>query len=219
MSSAVWILWASLGETNEPQRLFIYGWLAGVICSLLIFIPLKLLTKITEPNRVRAKVAAGRNAAESIKTRLKDECDSNTSHAELTEEDDTISQSSDDESLPHCKMILLVRIDLGMTKGKVAAQCCHAALAAYLIAKSKNSQTREWLKAWERLGQAKITLKCPDEATMLDMQKKARSIGLPAKSICDAGHTQIAAGSRTVLAIGPGPVDLVDQVSGEFKLY
>ena len=29
------------------------------------------------------------------------------------------------------KMVLLVRTDLGMAKGKVAAQCAHAALACY----------------------------------------------------------------------------------------
>jgi PTH2 family peptidyl-tRNA hydrolase len=43
----------------------------------------------------------------------------------------------------------------------------------------------------------------------------ARSLGLTAKSIRDAGRTQVAAGSRTVLGIGPGPVKIVDQVTGK----
>jgi peptidyl-tRNA hydrolase, PTH2 family len=34
--------------------------------------------------------------------------------------------------------------------------------------------------------------------------KKAHGLGLVAKSIKDAGRTQIQAGSRTVLAVGPG---------------
>ena len=34
--------------------------------------------------------------------------------------------------------------------------------------------------------------------------KKARQVGLVVQSIRDAGRTQIAAGSRTVAAIGPG---------------
>lgn len=38
----------------------------------------------------------------------------------------------------------------------------------------------------------------------LELQKQARKSGLVAQSIMDAGRTQIAAGSRTVLAIGPG---------------
>lgn len=43
------------------------------------------------------------------------------------------------------------------------------------------------------------------------MQAIARSLGLIAHSICDAGRTQIAAGSRTVLGIGPGK-SIVDDV-------
>lgn len=53
----------------------------------------------------------------------------------------------------------------------------------------------------------------------LELQKQARSIGLVSKSIIDAGRTQIEAGSRTVLAIGPGPVELIDKVTGQLKLY
>jgi peptidyl-tRNA hydrolase, PTH2 family len=103
-----------------------------------------------------------------------------------------------------------------MTKGKVAAQCCHAVLAAYEAAKI---QTPDLLKQWHSHGQAKITLKCPDEETMVKMMHDARKLGLVAQYIRDAGRTQIAPNSRTVLAIGPGPVDLINKVSGELGLY
>ena len=36
--------------------------------------------------------------------------------------------------------------------------------------------------------------------------------------IRDAGRTQIAAGTRTVLGIGPAPVPLIDAVTGDLKL-
>ena len=64
------------------------------------------------------------------------------------------------------KMVLLVRTDLGMGKGKVAAQCCHACLAAYQSAQKQSKDTQQWLEAWENEGCAKITLKCPDESTL-----------------------------------------------------
>lgn len=38
----------------------------------------------------------------------------------------------------------------------------------------------------------------------LKLEKEAKKIGLVTSVIQDAGRTQIAAGSRTVLAIGPG---------------
>ncbi|RKP08429.1 peptidyl-tRNA hydrolase, partial [Thamnocephalis sphaerospora] len=112
--------------------------------------------------------------------------------------------------------VLVVRTDLGMGKGKAAAQCCHAAVGCY---KKLSKTNPEILRHWERIGQAKVTLKCNSEEEMLELEAAAKEAGLCAKSICDAGRTQIAAGSRTVLAVGPGPVKLVDQVTGHLKLY
>ena len=65
---------------------------------------------------------------------------------------------------------------------------------------------------------------------MLLLQAQAQSLGLVARTIQDAcvrrsggtdahsGRTQIAAGSRTVLGIGPAPVRLINQVTGQLKL-
>lgn len=117
-----------------------------------------------------------------------------------------------------CKMVLIVRHDLQMGKGKVAAQCSHATLAAYQQAQ-KTELGRMCIEKWESEGTTKITLKCPDEANMLQLQKEARAAGLVAKSILDAGRTQIAAGSRTVLAIGPGPISTIDKITRNLKLY
>ncbi|KAJ3097391.1 Peptidyl-tRNA hydrolase protein 2, mitochondrial [Phlyctochytrium planicorne] len=114
------------------------------------------------------------------------------------------------------KMVLCIRTDLEMGKGKVAAQCGHATLAAYIESAKTDPKG---LKRWENSGQPKITLKCPNEDEMLELQKKARSLGIVAKVIRDAGRTQIAAGSKTVLAVGPGPKKLVDEVTGHLKLY
>ncbi|KAJ2709960.1 hypothetical protein H4R19_003986 [Coemansia spiralis] len=114
------------------------------------------------------------------------------------------------------KLVLIVRTDLGMSKGKIAAQCSHAALACYKDAMRRAAAT---VGAWEMSGQAKVALKCESEAELLDLQGKARAAGLVAQSICDAGRTQIAAGSRTVLGIGPGPAAAIDRISGHLRLY
>jgi PTH2 family peptidyl-tRNA hydrolase len=53
----------------------------------------------------------------------------------------------------------------------------------------------------------------------LDLKKVATQRGLVNSIIADAGRTQIAAGSRTVLGIGPGPARIIDEVSGHLKLF
>lgn len=62
-------------------------------------------------------------------------------------------------------------------------------------------------------------MKLDDEAQMLDLAGLAREVGLTVSLIQDAGRTQIAPGSRTVLGVGPGPADLIDQITGHLKLY
>ncbi|OAX39424.1 PTH2-domain-containing protein [Rhizopogon vinicolor AM-OR11-026] len=112
-----------------------------------------------------------------------------------------------------CKMVLIVRTDLKMTQGKIAAQ--HATLACYKALLRTNP---ELLQHWERTGQAKIALKGSSEDELLELEAIAKSLNLCARSILDAGRTQIAAGSRTVLGIGPAPVDLINQVTGHLRL-
>ncbi|KAL7908115.1 peptidyl-tRNA hydrolase PTH2 domain-containing protein [Trichoderma velutinum] len=124
------------------------------------------------------------------------------------------------ESSEECKLVLVVRTDLGMTKGKIAAQCSHATLACYkaLARADPASAERKVLARWERFGQAKIALQIKGQAEMLELRGKARAMGLTAEVIQDAGRTQIEAGSMTVLGVGPGPKSLVDKVTGELKL-
>lgn len=114
------------------------------------------------------------------------------------------------------KMILVVRNDLKMGKGKVAAQCSHAAVTAYKQVQRRNP---ELLKQWEYCGQPKVVVKAPDEDTLIDLLSRAKEVGLPVSLIQDAGRTQIAPGSRTVLGIGPGQAELVDRITGDLKLY
>lgn len=61
-------------------------------------------------------------------------------------------------------------------------------------------------------------MQCKSEEELLTLQAQALSLGLCARIIHDAGRTQITSGSATVLGIGPGPKDVVNQVTGGLKL-
>ncbi|CAH8847185.1 unnamed protein product [Trichobilharzia szidati] len=97
----------------------------------------------------------------------------------------------------------------------VPAQCSHAALACYEEIISQNPGI---LKTWESQGQPKIVLRVDSYDDMLKLSNKAESLGLVNSIIHDAGHTQVAAGTATVLGIGPGLASEIDRVSGDLKL-
>ncbi|XP_017754749.1 PREDICTED: peptidyl-tRNA hydrolase 2, mitochondrial-like isoform X1 [Eufriesea mexicana] len=92
------------------------------------------------------------------------------------------------------KLVLVIRTDLKMGKGKVAAQCAHAAVAAY---KAAIKRCPIPLTGWEYNGQPKITLKVDSEDALKEIAAQARDMGLLTNIIEDAGHTQIKAGSKT----------------------
>ncbi|KAG7120753.1 Peptidyl-tRNA hydrolase 2 like protein [Verticillium longisporum] len=129
-----------------------------------------------------------------------------------------------DAGKEECKLVLVVRTDLGMTKGKMAAQSSHATLACYKVlarAAAKNgpsSAEARLLDRWERLGQAKIAVQIKGEDELKKLRAAARAQGVTAEVIADAGRTQIEAGSLTVLGVGPAPKSLVDKITGHLKL-
>lgn len=68
------------------------------------------------------------------------------------------------------KMVVVVRTDLKMGKGKIAAQCCHAVVSLYdMIITEKDSHAAQWrtqLKNWERTGSKKVIAKIASEKEM-----------------------------------------------------
>jgi PTH2 family peptidyl-tRNA hydrolase len=61
-----------------------------------------------------------------------------------------------------------------------------------------------------------VQVKSEDE--LLELMGKARSLGVTAEVIQDAGRTQIDPGSLTVLGVGPAPKSVVDKITGHLKL-
>ena len=100
------------------------------------------------------------------------------------------------------KQVIIMRTDLKMGKGKIAAQACHASLNCY-----KNAD-KSRLRAWELSGQKKVVLKVSSE----------KETDLPHSLITDAGHTQIEPSTRTCLGIGPGSDEEIDKLTGHLKL-
>lgn len=142
---------------------------------------------------------------------------------EYEDEDEEFGQDQGDLALfpststEECKLTIVIRTDLSMTRGKIAAQASHATLAnyRYFLAHAPHHPV---LKRWEQMGQAKVALQVKSEDELLELQAKAVSLGLCAQVVRDAGRTQIAAGSVTCLGVGPGPRSVVDEITGGLKL-
>mmetsp|Transcript_22909 Transcript_22909/g.35856 ORF Transcript_22909/g.35856 Transcript_22909/m.35856 type:complete len:271 (-) Transcript_22909:101-913(-) len=112
------------------------------------------------------------------------------------------------------KMVLCVRKDLKMTTGKIASQCCHAALGAY----TTFSGNPGLLQGWEAAGQPKIVVQIPSLGAMRSIQRSCQLSGIHTFEVQDAGRTQVMQGSATVLACGPASNAALDSITGRLHL-
>lgn len=123
------------------------------------------------------------------------------------------NESSSEEEEERYKLVFLVRTDLGMGVGKIAAQVGHAAIGAY------KQSPGQLLAKWEESGQAKIVLQVNSLEQLIALQEAALKAGLNNYHVEDAGRTQIEPGSITVLAIGPDADSKINQITGSLKLF
>ncbi len=112
------------------------------------------------------------------------------------------------------KQVIVVRTDIRMGKGKIAAQVAHASLEAYKRTLKKHP---EWVEEWEREGSKKIVLKVSSEKDLLDLYEKAKK-EVPAALVRDAGYTQVEPGTVTCAGFGPAPDEIMDRLFGHLKL-
>jgi PTH2 family peptidyl-tRNA hydrolase len=113
------------------------------------------------------------------------------------------------------KMVIITREDLNLSPGKLAAQVAHAAVACALSTKNNNSK---WFSKWQNEGAKKAVVKVDSTDNFYPLKEKAEQLNIAAFLIEDAGHTEIPAGTKTVLGIGPAPSNLIDQVTGDLPL-
>ena len=112
-------------------------------------------------------------------------------------------------------MVLVTRQDLQLSKGKLAAQCAHAAADCVLSAKRSNPRT---LDQYLRRGARKFVCKGPDVISLKHVYSRAKKAGLVCQLVTDAGHTEIPPGTETVVGIGPGPRGEIDKITGQLSL-
>eukprot|EP00891_Asterochloris_glomerata_P007019 jgi/Astpho2/7019/Aster-01873 len=111
--------------------------------------------------------------------------------------------------------MLCVNRELKMGAGKTAAQCAHAAAG---VVEELMARGDVRLKHWQTFGATKIAIKIPTERELIELRQQAVEAGIPHYLVVDAGRTQIAAGSRTVLALGPAGKTQLDELTGTFSL-
>jgi peptidyl-tRNA hydrolase, PTH2 family len=113
------------------------------------------------------------------------------------------------------KQVIVVRRDVSMGTGKMAAQVAHAAVMGAEKAKARK---REWFDSWFKGGQAKVVVKVKTIEELIEIRKRAEQLCLPVVQVQDSGLTQIPSGTITCIAIGPAPSGLVGKVTDKLKL-
>lgn len=123
------------------------------------------------------------------------------------------------------KQVLVVRKDLNMRKGKIAAQVAHASMGALLSKAEVRADGSRLIPnhpdilAWLDGPFAKICVYVNSEEELLAIHQKAKDAGLINCLITDSGRTEFkGVPTNTVVAVGPGIWEEVDKVTGVLPL-
>lgn len=133
------------------------------------------------------------------------------------------------------KQVIVIRKDLNMRKGKIAAQASHASFKVYLdlcadevendeisghlykkvFTYEKDGHWDNWLNGIF----TKIVLSCDSEEELLDLYNQSKNSNLPCTLIVDAGLTEFnGVPTKTCIAIGPDNVDKINEITKKLKL-
>lgn len=110
------------------------------------------------------------------------------------------------------KQVILVREDLKLDKGKMAAQVAHASVEAAL------RSDKDIIKNWRDKGMKKVVLKVKNKEELFKYKEIAKSNNLKTALITDAGRTAVEPGTKTCLAIGPDEEKKIDDVTDSLKM-
>lgn len=138
------------------------------------------------------------------------------------------------------KQMIVMRRDLKMRKGKIAAQAGHACVEAVLMALAREGRLGEvrvtpdqsWiyledegapatpLSDWFDAGVAKVCVYVDSEEELLDLAVRGRELGFAVALVRDAGHTEFhGEPTYTCLAFEPLASEQIDPLTGDLPLY
>ena len=138
------------------------------------------------------------------------------------------------------KQMIVMRRDLKMRKGKIAAQAGHACVEAVLMALAREGRLNDvcvtpdesWvyladdgaqpspLTDWFVAGVAKVCVYVDSEEALLELAAKGREEGFLCALVRDAGHTEFhGEPTYTCLAFEPLYPEQIDPLTGELPLY
>ena len=110
------------------------------------------------------------------------------------------------------KQVILVRTDLKLPAGKLAAQVAHASVDSVM------ESDKKIITLWHREGMKKVVLAVKNEHELLKYAEQARREGLVTCVIVDAGRTVVAPGTKTCCGIGPDLEKKIDVVTGKLSV-
>ena len=110
------------------------------------------------------------------------------------------------------KQVIVIRDDLNLSKGKLAAQVAHASHGA--ARKSDKKIVRLWIVS----GEKKVVLKVKDLEELKMLSEKCKKLKLPCVLISDAGLTEVKKGTITALGIGPDEESKINKATGSLPL-
>jgi PTH2 family peptidyl-tRNA hydrolase len=112
------------------------------------------------------------------------------------------------------KLVIAVRSDLNMTRGKEAAQVAHAAVSATLYGLAGSD-----IKRWLASGGCKIVVSVDSWAALHDLMDAATHHGIAVHPVTDVGRTMFdGVPTLTCCALGPATSDQLDPITGGCKL-
>ena len=118
------------------------------------------------------------------------------------------------------KQVIVVRNDLNMRKGKVAAQAAHASAGFLEEIVWNRRPVRPAEDEWVHAGRTKIVVQADSEEQLLGIFQRAKEDGLEAHLVQDAGRTEFhGVPTYTALAIGPDEVERIDRITGGLRLF